>query len=248
MITNAPHHMASRRERACPSRQSSSTTSALHRSAGILAGIRWNPLAACCLLLLSGVSIAGCGAARPARYYELTVPREREADPPGPQYAVSLLLGPIRASHLYREDRIVYGTSSEHMGTYEYERWAEPPTEMIDEVLLRELRASGRFREVHGQRSSMTADYLLHGRLFDFKELTGPPLVARVTISLELRDTKTGLNVWDHLYSHDEPVSHKNIAAVVAALNQNVQRGIAEFQASLDQYFSTHLPASPPSQ
>ena len=103
------------------------------------------------LLLCAGLS-AGCGAARPARYYELTVPREKETDPPGPVYEVRLLLGPIIASHLYREDHIVYGTTTEQMGTYEYERWAEPPTEMIHEVLLRELRASGRFREVHGVR------------------------------------------------------------------------------------------------
>jgi len=43
-------------------------------------------------------------------------------------------------SHLYREDRIVYGNGAEQLGTYEYQRWAEPPTEMIQEVLLRELR------------------------------------------------------------------------------------------------------------
>ena len=194
------------------------------------------------LLLLCAGLTAGCGAARPARYYELTVPREKEADPPGPTYQVSLLMGPIRASHLYREDRIVYGTSSEHMGTYEYERWAEPPTEMIEEVLLRELRGSGRFREVHGQRSNLSGDYLLHGRLFDFKELTGPPLVARVTIGMELRDIKTGATVWEHFYSYDAPVEHKNISAVVAALNENVQRSVAEFQSSLEQYFAAHPP------
>ena len=193
------------------------------------------------LLLCAGFS-AGCGAARPARYYQLTVPREKEADPPGPTYSVSLLLGPITASHLYREDLIVYGTSTEQMGTYEYERWAEPHTEMIHEVLLRELRASGRFREVHGVRSNLGGDYLLRGRLYDFKELTGPPLVARVTIGMELRDVKSGDTVWDHFYSHDEPVSHKKISAVVAALNQNVQRAVAEFQSGLEGYFASHPP------
>lgn len=208
----------------------------------------------CCGLLLSGAFAAGCGAARPSRYYELTVPHETGEtgdDPPATnRYNVSLLLGPLRASHLYREDRIVYGTSSEHMGTYEYQRWAEPPTEMIEEVLLRELRASGRFKEVHGMRSNAVGDYLLHGRLFEFKEITGPPLVGRVEIGLELRDVKTGATVWDHFYSHDEPAGGKDISAVVAALNRNVHRGIGEFQASLDHYFSTHppaaLPATPP--
>lgn len=198
------------------------------------------------LFLVAAAFVGGCGAARPVSYYELTVPREKEADPPTKPYPVSLLLGPIRSSHLYREDRIVYGTSSEHMGTYEYERWAEPPTEMIEEVLLRELRASGHFRAVHGEHSNLSGDYLLHGRVFDFKELTGPPLVARVTIGMELREIKSGATVWEHFYSYDEPVSKKGIAEVVAALNQNVQRGVAEFQASLDQYFASHPPAANP--
>jgi ABC-type uncharacterized transport system auxiliary subunit len=195
------------------------------------------------LLLCAGLS-AGCGAARPARYYELTVPREKETDPPGPVYEVRLLLGPIIASHLYREDHIVYGTTTEQMGTYEYERWAEPPTEMIHEVLLRELRASGRFREVHGVHSNLNGDYLLLGRLYDFKEMTGPQLMARLTIGYELRDVKTGTTLWQHFYSYDEPVDHKNVAAVVAALDQNVQRSIADCQANLEQYFASR-PSKP---
>jgi len=48
--------------------------------------------------------------------------------------------------HLYREDRIVYGNGPEQLGTYEFERWAEPPAELIQGVLLRQLRASGRYR------------------------------------------------------------------------------------------------------
>jgi cholesterol transport system auxiliary component len=194
-------------------------------------------------LLIAG-AFAGCGAARPSKYYELSVPHDA-ADPPGPTYNVSLLLGSLNASHLYREDRIVYATSSEQMGTYEYQRWAEPPTEMIEEILLRQLRASGRFREVHGVRSSARGDYVLRGHLFDFKELAGPPLVARVAIGLEMQDAKSGATVWDHFYSHDETVEKKDIAAVVAGLNRNVQRAISEFQTSLEQYFAAHPPAAP---
>ena len=218
-----------------------------HHCIALTARPRRNDFSAlcCCILLLAAAFCSGCGAARPSKFYELTVPHETGADPPGNPYPISLLLGPLSASHLYREDRIVYGSSGEEMGTYEYHRWAEPPTEMIEGALLRRLRASGRFREVHGLRSNAHADYLLRGRLFDFKELIGPPLVARVAIGLEMRDIKTGSMVWDHFYSHDEPVSAKKIDAVVAALNRNVQRGIAEFQASLEQYFSSHAPSAP---
>jgi ABC-type uncharacterized transport system auxiliary subunit len=65
-------------------------------------------------------------------------------------------------------------------------------------------------------------------------------MVARVTVDLELRETKTGATVWTHFYSHDEPVSGNDVSAVVAAMNRNARRGMDEVKSSLDQYFSTH--------
>ena len=130
------------------------------------------------------------------------------------------------------------------MGTYEFQRWTEPPAEMIEEVLLRELRASNRYREVFAQRSASHADYVLRGRLYDFKEVSGSPLQARVTVEFELKDMKSGATVWSHYYSHDEPVDGKDVPAMVAALDRNVQRGVSEVKASLEQYFSTLPPGN----
>ncbi len=190
--------------------------------------------------------LAGCGAARPSKYYQLTIPGDNAADPPAASvYPVTILVGPLSASHLYREDHIVYSSSGENMGFYEYQRWAEPPTEMIQQVLFRSLRVSGRYRSVYSLRSSIRGDYLLHGHLYDFKEISGSSMAGRVSIELELRDTKTGATVWTHLYNHDEPVSGKDVSAVVAALNRNVHRAAAEFAASLDQYFTSRPPATP---
>jgi ABC-type uncharacterized transport system auxiliary subunit len=111
---------------------------------------------------------------------------------------------------------------------------------MMDEVLFRELRASGRYRVVNSMRSNARGDYLLHGRLYDFKEVSGNSLMARVAVELELKDTKTGATVWTHYYAHDEPVSGKDVSAVVAALDRNVQRLAGELKAGLEQFFSTH--------
>jgi ABC-type uncharacterized transport system auxiliary subunit len=197
------------------------------------------------ILLICAFVVTGCGATRPAKYYQLTLPTDNGADPPpGEVYPATILMGPILSSHLYREDHIVYSSNDENMGTYEYQRWTEPPTEMIQDVLFRALRSSGRYRSVYAQRSSIRGDYLLHGHLYDFKEVTGASMSARLALELELRDTKTGNTVWNHLYNHDEPVSGKSVSAVVAALNRNVQRATNEFTASLAQYFSAHPPAA----
>ena len=198
----------------------------------------------CSVLALSIVVAAGCGAARPSKYYSLTVPGDgpQAADPNA--YPVTILVGALIAPNLYRGDRIVYSTSGMSMGTYEYQRWAEPPTEMMQEIMLRQLRASGRFREVSSLRSNSRGDYFLQGRLYDFKEASKGSLMARVAVEYDLREAKTGATVWSHYYAHDEPVSEKNVGAVVAALDRNVQNIIGEVRAGLEQYFSTH-PVTP---
>src|SRR3981081_4294186 len=114
------------------------------------------------LFTMLAIGIAGCGAARSTQYYQLSVPSDMQQSPTNKD-GVSLALGALATSHLYREDRIIYSAGPEHMGTYEYKRWTEPPAEMIRDLLLRELRASGRFREVSSQRSSNSTDYVLRG-------------------------------------------------------------------------------------
>jgi len=59
------------------------------------------------LTAASLLSLIGCGATRPSKYYQLTVPGEQTATQNADPAAATLLLGPLLASHLYREDRIV---------------------------------------------------------------------------------------------------------------------------------------------
>jgi ABC-type uncharacterized transport system auxiliary subunit len=109
---------------------------------------------------------------------------------------------------------------------------------MISDVLLRELQESERYQQVYSLRSGSRGDYVLRGRLYDFREITGNGVAARVAFEFELRDSKTGATVWSRSYSHDEPVSGKDVTAVVAALNRNVQSGLSEVMGGLEQYFS----------
>lgn len=180
----------------------------------------------------------GCGAARPSKFYQLTVPSNQTSGADPTPYPVTLLLGSITTSHLYRDDHIVYTSNGEAMGTYEYQRWAEPPSEMIDDVLLRELQTSGRYQHVYSFRSDVRGDYLVRGHLYDFREVSGTGLVARVSFEFELRDAKSGVGVWNGSYTHDEPVSGKEVSEVVAAMDRNVQKGLREIIAGLDQYFA----------
>jgi cholesterol transport system auxiliary component len=186
--------------------------------------------------------LSGCGSTRPAKYYQLTAPADPGSVEKTDAIPVRLQVGMLMTSHLYREDRIVYGNGPEQLGTYEYQRWAEPPTEMIQEILLRELRATGHYRAVHVRRSNIPGDFAIRGNLYDFKEVDGNPISTRVTLELQMRDLKTGATVWTHYYTHDEPASGKDVPAIVAALDKNVQRAVKEIVESLDQYFASHPP------
>ena len=194
--------------------------------------------AAVTLLAMLTAGICGCAAVPQSKYYQLSAPGEMSSAPAGDPLPVTLLVGPLRASHLYREDRLVYATGNEQMGTYQVHRWAEPPIEMMQELLWRSLQASHRFSAVYLLSSNSHGDFLLEGNLYDFKEISGSPLTARVNLGLELREIKTGAIVWTHDYSHDEPVNGKGVPAVAAALDQNAQRGVVEAATSLGEYFA----------
>jgi len=196
-----------------------------------------------CLAVFLAVSVAGlcsCGAVPATKYYQLKPPAEMTSASASGPFPITLLVGPLKASHLYREDRLVYATDSEAMGTYQVHRWAQPPTEMLQELLWRSLRASGRYSAVNVLTSGSRGDFLLEGNLYDFKEISGSTLAARVSLGLELHDMKTGAIVWTHAYAHDEPVNGKTVSEVVAALDENAQRGVSEAETSLNEYFAAH--------
>jgi ABC-type uncharacterized transport system auxiliary subunit len=193
------------------------------------------------IIALAVCFAAGCGAGHPIKYYQLTVPGNAPTADANP-IPITLLIGRLTAPALYREDEIVYGTGGESMGIYEYHRWSEPPTEMISEIMLRQFRASGHYRGVYTLRSDIRGDYVLHGRLYEFKEVDAHSLIARVTMEVELRNIKAGTTVWTRFYTHDEQATGKSTDAVVAALDKGVQQGVAEFRAGLDEYFAAHPP------
>lgn len=194
-------------------------------------------------LVILLVIASGCGAARPSKFYQLDIP-ESSASASAPRFQTDLLVGRIVAPHLYRDDRIVYRVGSTQMGTYEYHRWAEPPAESLENLLVRALRSSGHYRSVQGLRSNARGDYILRGSLHELGEITGASVAARVDLEVELYSQKSGTVVWSKHYNTDEPVNGKEVPAVVDALNRNVQRAIEQVVAGLADYFSKNPPQS----
>ncbi len=190
--------------------------------------------------VVAALLVAGCGSARPNKYYTLDLPGgDAGGAATRAQFDVNLLVGRLNAPHIYREDRIVYRTGGAETGTYEYHRWAEPPTEMLEAMLVRKLRAGGKFSSVQTHSSNTHGDYILRGRLHEFAEVSsGGGMGARVTLEMELYDSKSGATVWTQFYNQDEPVAGKEVPDVVSAMNRNVQRAVDQVTAGLEQYFA----------
>jgi len=194
-------------------------------------------------ILLAAViaGFTGCASTKPDKFYQLSTPNSA-AIAPSNDSGVTLTVANLTANHLYQEDGIVYTAASGQMGTYGHDRWTESPAEMMQQVLMRSLRASGHYRSVYTLRNNPTADFVIHGRIHDFREvdLGKNSILVRVSFELEARDRKNGTTVWTHHYNHDEPVNGKDLNAVVAAFDRNVQQGIGEATVGLAQYFASH--------
>lgn len=194
------------------------------------------------LIILAAGITAACGASRPVKYYVLDTGTTAAPDSSPGRFPVRLLVGRVTASHLYRDDRLVYGSGPVQLGTYEYERWAEPPAGMIEDMLIRSLQSTGAYRSVSGLRSNMRGDYIVRGHLYALDEVEEPALSARFSFQIELFDPKTSATIWSDSYAHDEPVNGKKVSDVVDALDHNVSAGLAQLTSHLTQYFAAHPP------
>ena len=196
------------------------------------------------LISVAALVLGGCRSGRPIRYYTLELP-------PSPEklstrrYPVTLLIGRIGAPEILQDEPIVYRSGPNEIGTYDYHHWAEPPVRMLRVMLIRRLRASGKYQSVTQLGSSAEGDFVLRGRLDDFEEVDTGAIAALVTMEFELFDRKSHKTVWTHSYSRSEPVQGKEISDVVAALNHNLTEGLAEVASSLDSYFSANLSGKP---
>jgi ABC-type uncharacterized transport system auxiliary subunit len=195
------------------------------------------------LAILLASMQSGCGAPRAIKYYTLdTAPAPVTST--SAAFPISLLVGRVMSSQLYRDDRIVYGSGEVQLGTYDYERWVEPPADMIQTSLIASLRATGQYRSVSRVASSVKGDYILRGRLISMYGVDQPVLSARLVLQLELYDPTTHAVVWSQAYSHDQPVQGKEVADIVLAMDANVKTCMQQATASIAQYFTANPPKS----
>lgn len=190
-------------------------------------------------LSLFALVLSGCVSSKPIRYYSIqssTAP----VISTNPQ-SVSLVVASISSSDVLRGSAIAYRVGANEIGTYQYSHWAEPPVDLVRNSLIRILKSSGNYRSVESVGSTSDGQFVVRGRLYDFEEVDGASITGLVSMEFELYDRKSGKIVWSHYYSQAEPVQSKEISAIVTALDTNLDRGLKETAAGLNQYLSANV-------
>jgi ABC-type uncharacterized transport system auxiliary subunit len=129
---------------------------------------------------------------------------------------------------------IVYRTSPEQVGFYQYHRWAVDPREFVTNAIIDHLRASGKFAAVRAYDGRSDVDCILGGRLEKLEEVDYEGGVrVEVALSAQITDLRSGKTVWANAASESARVEKRNVPAVVAEMSQAMDGAIQKLLASL---------------
>ena len=172
------------------------------------------------------LGLAGCGGAvKYPSYYTLHVPPP--PDPPAAEGVhTTLAVREFRSPSYLRQGSIVYKTSPEQIGFYNYQRWAVDPREFVTSAVTDRLSASGNFTQVKPY-DGHPADYVLSGQLEKLEEIDYEGGVkVEVAISAQMTNLATGATVWTNEVSEMGTVSQHSVPQVVAEMNRTMGRAI----------------------
>lgn len=191
-------------------------------------------LSALALMLAMGAILSGCGGRlRYPSYYTLNLPAP--PDPPAPENVrISLAVREFQCPGYLRQGPIVYRSTPEQIGFYEYHRWAADPRTFVTDAIVDHLRASGQYSTVSMYNGRADVDYIFSGKLEKMEELDYESGVnVEVAMSGQITRLNTGATVWSNSVSEVGKVSQRNVPGVVSEMNHTMGAAIDKLLATL---------------
>jgi len=173
------------------------------------------------------IALAGCGGAvKYPNYYALHIPPP--PDPPAQEgVRASLAVREFRSPAYLHQGAIVYKTSPEQIGFYNYHRWAADPREVVTNAVTDRLRASGNFTQVKLYDGRPDVDYVLSGTIEKLEEVDyGDGIKVEVAIAAQMSNVTTGAAVWTNTVDEVGTVGQREVPAVVSEMNRTMERAI----------------------
>ena len=180
-------------------------------------------------------ALAGCGRVRYPAYYTLNLPSP--PDPPAPENVrTSIAVREFQSPGYLRQGPIVYRTTPEEVGFYEYHRWAADPRMLVTSAVIDHLRAVGQFSMVSMYDGRPNNDYVFSGRLEKLEEVDYQARVkVEVAISAQITKVATGATVWSNAVSETRAVSQRNVPGVVSQMNRTMGLAINKLLSTVPQ-------------
>jgi ABC-type uncharacterized transport system auxiliary subunit len=135
------------------------------------------------------------------------------------------------------EARILYRISAVELGYYDYDRWGEPPGEMVTRAFMRGLSASHLFSGIlRGEKYPQSSfDWILTGTLERFEEdHTTEPAAAHIRVNLEIYRADSYTRIWKRSLEAREALEGDSAENLVLAMNKALGRILIEAKAEME--------------
>jgi ABC-type uncharacterized transport system auxiliary subunit len=191
-------------------------------------------LRALAFTLMVLAALTGCaGKIRYPSYYTLNLPPAPDPvaqDKPRASIAVREFQSP----GYLRQGPIIYRSTPEEIGFYEYHRWAADPRAQVTSTVIDHLRASNQFSAVSSYDGRSNADYIFSGTLEKLEEVDYDGGVkVEVAISAQIARVSSGTTVWSNAASEAATVPQRNVPGVVSQMNKSMDIAMNKLLSSI---------------
>jgi ABC-type uncharacterized transport system auxiliary subunit len=133
------------------------------------------------------------------------------------------------AAQAFNSTAMVYRSAPSVLNARTYHRWKAPPAELVNDMMLRDLRGSGLFRAVFSDYDEVDARFVLQGRLEEFLEIEDQGS-RKALLSLDMtlldrsRRDSTGAVVFQKGYRTLEPLDSPTPADLARAMSRAMEK------------------------
>src|SRR5215469_15851727 len=184
------------------------------------------------LMLALLFALAGCAKVKYPAYYTLNLPPA--PDPPAQEKQTSIAVREFQAPSYLRQGPIVYRSTPEEIGFYEYHRWAADPRKTVTSAVIEDLRANGQFSLVSTYDGRPGIEYVFSGKLEKLEEVDYEGGVnVEVALSAQITRVSTGATVWSNNVYELGRVSQRNVPGVVSQMNRTMEVAINKLLSTI---------------
>ena len=184
--------------------------------------------------------LTGCGGKiRYPAYYTLNLPPP--PDPPAKESVrTSIAVREFQSPSYLRQGPIVYRSTPEEIGFYEYHRWAADPRTLVTGAVIDHLRASGQYSTVSMYNGRPGNEFIFSGKLEKLEESDYQAgIKVDVAMSAQIISVKSGATVWSNSVSEVGTVSQHTVPGVVSEMNRTLDLAINKLLSTVPAPLST---------